>query len=128
MNEKPFVNSSSNLERLSFFQRNLSSLTETSKQEYFSKIAKKLCDPSFSSKTYWYILKSFLTGIKVPWISPVFHENKFITDFREKTELSLSLPINAHWLKILVCLLLTVKILQIYPDLALPLLTMTLRK
>ena len=96
MNEKPFVNSSSNLERLSFFQRNLSSLTETSKQEYFSKIAKKLCDPSFSSKTYWYILKSFLTGIKVPWISPVFHENEFITDFRERDGLSLSLPIKAH--------------------------------
>ena len=128
MNEKDFVNNSSNLERLSFLQRNLSSLIETSKQEYNSKIAKKLCDPSISSKTYWYILKSFLTDIKVPWISPVFHENKFITDFREKTELSLSLPINAHWLKILVCLLLTVKILQIYPDLALPLLTMTLRK
>ena len=96
MNEKDFVNNSSNLERLSFLQRNLSSLIETSKQEYFSKIAKKLCDPSISSKTYWYILKSFLTDIKVPWISPVFHENKFITDFRQKAELSLSLPINVH--------------------------------
>ena len=65
----------------------MSSLIETSKQEYFSKIAEKLSDPSISSKIYWSIFKSFLTGKKVPCIPPIFHENKFITDFREKAEL-----------------------------------------
>ena len=86
-NKKGFVNNSSNLERFSSLQNKLSSLIETSKPEYFSKIAKTLSDPSISSKTYWSILKSFPTGKKFPRIPPIFHENKFITDFREKAEL-----------------------------------------
>ena len=61
--------------------------TETAKQQYFAKIAKKLSDPNISSKTYWPILKCFLTGEKVPCILPIFHENRFIIDFREKAEL-----------------------------------------
>ena len=32
-------------------------------------------------------MKSLLTGKKVPCIPPIFHDNKFITDFREKAEL-----------------------------------------
>ena len=97
VNKKGFVNNSSNLERFSSLQNKLSSLTETSKQEYILKIAKKLSDASTSSKTYRSILKSLLAGKKVPWIPPIFHENKFVTDFREKAEqLYLSLSINAH--------------------------------
>ena len=65
----------------------MSSLIETSKQEYFSRIAKKLSDPSVSSKTYWFILKSLLMDKKVSCIPPVFHENKIITDCREKAGL-----------------------------------------
>ena len=87
VNKKAFVNNRSNLERFSSLQNKLSNLIETSKQKYFSKIAKKLSDPSISSKTYWSILKSFLTGKKVPIIPPIFHENNFNTDFREKAEL-----------------------------------------
>ena len=37
LNKKGFVNKSSNLERFSSFQNKLSSLIQTSKQEYFSK-------------------------------------------------------------------------------------------
>ena len=66
------INNNSNLERFSSLQRNLSSLIEISKQEYFSKIAKKLSDPNASSKTYWSILKSFLTSKKIPCIPPIF--------------------------------------------------------
>ena len=91
VNKKGFVNNSSNPERFSSLQNKLSSLIETSKQKYFPKIAKKLSDSSISSKTYWSILKSFLTGKKVPCIPPIFHENKFITNFREKAELFNSL-------------------------------------
>ena len=87
VNKKSVVNTSSNLERFSSPQNKLSSLIETSKQEYFPKIAKKLSDPSISSKIYWSILKIFLTGKNVPCIPPIFHENKFITDFSEKAEL-----------------------------------------
>ena len=61
-----------NLETFSSLQNKLSSLIKTSKQEYFSKIAKKLSDASISSKTYWSILKSFLTGKKLPCHSSYF--------------------------------------------------------
>ena len=83
MKNKGSVNNNSYLEKLSSLQNSLSSLIETSKQEYFSKIAEKLSDPNISSKTHWSILKSLLTGKKVP----IFYDNKFITDFREKAEL-----------------------------------------
>ena len=33
------------------------------------------------------MLKSFLTGKKVPCIPPIFHENRFTSNFREKAEL-----------------------------------------
>ena len=46
--KKGFVNNSSNLERFSSPQNKLNSLTETSKQERFSKTAKKLSNPSIS--------------------------------------------------------------------------------
>ena len=94
VNKKGFVNNSSNLGRLSSPQNKLSSLIKTSKQKYFSKIAKKLSDPSISSKNYWFILKSFLKGKKVPCIPPIFHENKFVTDVREKAELFTSFFAN----------------------------------
>ena len=87
MKNKGSLSNNSYLEKFSSLQKNLSSLIETSKQEYFSKIAKKLSDPNTSSKTYWSILKSLLTGKKVPCIPPIFHDNKFITNFREKAEL-----------------------------------------
>ena len=119
-NKKGFVNNSSNLERFSSLQNKLSSLIETSKPEYFSKIAKTLSDPSISSKTYWSILLVFLLFF--------MKTNFLLTSEKRLSYLKLSLPINAHWSKILVCFLLTVKVLQINPYLTLPLLTTTLGK
>ena len=57
---------------------------ENSKQTYYSKLASKLADPPTSSKTYWSILKTFLNNKKIPCIPPLFHENKFITNFKGK--------------------------------------------
>ena len=73
MKNKGSINNNSYLEKFSSLHKNLSSLIETSKQEYFSKIAKKLSNPNTSSKTYWPIF--------------IIHDNKFITDFSEKAEL-----------------------------------------
>ena len=47
----------------------------------------------YQFKNYWSILKTFFDGKKVPCI-PIFHENKFITDFREKTEIFTSFFAN----------------------------------
>ena len=47
----------------------------------------KLINTQKSSKVYLSLLKAFLNSKKIPLISPLFHENRFITDFKEKEEL-----------------------------------------
>ena len=59
----------------------------TQKIKYYSKVAKRLLDPSTSPKTYWSILKTFLNNKKIPVIPPIFHDNKYITDFKQKAEI-----------------------------------------
>ena len=44
-------------------------------------------EPSTSPKTYWSVLKSFHNNKKIPSIPPILHENSFVTNFKEKTEL-----------------------------------------
>ena len=60
---------------------------ENSKQTYYSKLSSKLAKPAASSKTYWSILKTLVKNKKIPCIPLLFHENKFITSFKEKVEL-----------------------------------------
>ena len=36
---------------------------------------------------HWSILKTFLNDKNIPCILPLFHENKFITNFKEKAQL-----------------------------------------
>ena len=40
-----------------------------------------------NSKVYWSLLIFFLNNKKIPIIPPLFHENRFITDFKEKAQL-----------------------------------------
>ena len=54
---------------------------------YYSKISKKLSDQPTSPKCYWTLLRTLLNGRKIPGIPPLFHNNKFITDFKEITEI-----------------------------------------
>ena len=58
-----------------------------SKQKYYSRIASKLSMTQKGPKTDWSLLTLFLNNKKIPIIPPLFHENKFVTDFKEKTEL-----------------------------------------
>ena len=69
------------------FQDELDFLIEKSKTYYYSKLSQKLSNKATSSKAYWSILKTFLNDKKIPCIPPVFHDNKFVIDFREKAEL-----------------------------------------
>ena len=64
------------------------------KNKYYSKVVKKLLDPSTSPKTYWSILKTFLNNKKIPVIPPIFHDNKHITDFKQKGDI-----FNSHFSK-----------------------------
>ena len=69
------------------FQSQLSSLIANVKNKYYSKVTKKILDPSTSPKTYWSIWKTFLNNKKIHVIPPIFHETKFITDFEQKAEI-----------------------------------------
>ena len=51
------------------------------------KSQKKLSDPSTSPKCYWTLLKTLLNGKNIPCIPPLFHDNKLITDFKEKSKI-----------------------------------------
>ena len=82
-----------------------------SKQNYYSRVASKLTDVQRNSKTYWSLLNRFLNK-KIPLIQPLFHENKFVTDSKEKAKLfnaffakqcslmknSSKLPLHLHYL------------------------------
>ena len=72
-------------EKFKFLQNQLNASIENSKQTYYSKLSSKLANPVTSSKTYWSILKTFLNNKKfLAYL--LFHENKFITNFKEKAE------------------------------------------
>ena len=72
---------------MNYLQNQLKPLTESNKKRYYLHISKKLMDPMTSAKTYWPILKSFLNSKKIPCIPPLFHQNKYVTDFKKKAEL-----------------------------------------
>ena len=92
------------------FQSQLSSLISNLKNKYYSKVAKKLLDPSTSPKRYWSILKTFLNNKKIPVIVPIFHDDKFITDFKQKAEI-----FNSHFSKQFTPLINNSKIPSEYP-------------
>ena len=74
-------------EKFKAFQYQLNMSIEELKEKYYTKLSSRLADLLTSPKTYWSILKTFLNNKKIPCIPPLFHENKFITDFKEKAEL-----------------------------------------
>ena len=60
---------------------------ESCKSKYYENISKKLCFKATAPKYYWSLLKNMLNDKKVPCIPPIFHDNKFITDFSKKADL-----------------------------------------
>ena len=75
------------LEKFKAIQYQLHISIEESKEKCYTKLTSRLADSLTSPKIYWSILKTFLNNKRNPSIPPLFHENKFITDFKEKTEL-----------------------------------------
>ena len=69
--------------RLKRLQKCLSISIESSKE----RITNRLNNTQKSSKTYWSLLKIFLNNKEITLIPPLFHENRFIIDFKEKAEL-----------------------------------------
>ena len=84
-------NNSQHFENFQFLQNLRGVSTEASKQKYYPCLSTKLMDLSTSHKIYWSVLKSLRDNKKIPCISPIFHESRFVTNFKEKNELFNSL-------------------------------------
>ena len=82
-NDKPFKF----FNQFQFLQTKLNSLIEESKNRYHTSLSHKLLDPKTSQKSYWSILKTFLNNKKIPCIPPLLHQDKFVTDFKEKANI-----------------------------------------
>ena len=68
-------------------QNHLNQSIQIAKQNYVNKIAQRLGDPNTSCKCYWSLLKTLLNVQKIPCIPPLFHGDKYIVDFQEKSEI-----------------------------------------
>ena len=73
------------------FQEDVKAFIESSKQKCYYRIASKLNNTQKNSKSYWSVLKWFLSNKKIPLRTPLFLENRFIIDFKEKAKLFNSL-------------------------------------
>ena len=68
-------------------QKLLTTTIEKSRGQYYTRISTKLMDPTTSWKTYWSILKTVLNNKKIHFIPPIYHNNNYITDFKEKAQI-----------------------------------------
>ena len=73
-------------DRVKSLQNQVRCLIEGNKEKYYLRISKKMMYPITIAKTYWSILKTLLNK-KNPCIPPLFHQGKFVTDFKKKDEL-----------------------------------------
>ena len=69
---------------LKYLRTSLNASIEVAKEKYYHNTVNKLMNTQKNSKVYWYLLKIFLNNKKIPIIPPLFYENRFITDFKEK--------------------------------------------
>ena len=81
-------NNEASIRQLEQMQESLHQKIEIAKQFFYSRLSNKLSSNKINpTKCYWSILKTFLTNKKIPCIPPLIHNNKFVTDFKEKSEL-----------------------------------------
>ena len=98
--------------RLKYLQTCLNAFIEVAKEKYHNRTS-KLINTQKNFKVYWSLLKTFLNNKKISIIPPLFHENRFITDFREKKKnfLIFPFPNNAPLFLIIALFLLMLTIL-----------------
>ena len=75
------------LRKLEHLQNRLNNSIDSSKHNYYLRIADKLNSIQKSSKAYWSLLKSFINNKKISIIPPILHNNALVTDFKKKAEL-----------------------------------------
>lgn len=75
------------LSKLNFLREQLNGLITKSKKNYYERMANKPNNLQRNSRPCWSLLNCFLNNKKIPLISPLLQENKFVPDFSEKDEL-----------------------------------------
>ena len=75
------------LRRFQWIQNLLTPAIEKSKEQFYSRISTKLMDPTINLREYWSIMKRFLNNKKAPCIPPIYHNNNYITDFKENAHI-----------------------------------------
>ena len=72
-------------------QSKLNFLIEKSKSNYYARISKKIIRSHDQSEILLVYIKTFLNNRKIPCIPPLLHDDKFITNFKEKAEIYLTI-------------------------------------
>ena len=65
----------------------LTNLQVRVKEKFYCKIASKLSDNQKNAKAYWSLIKMFLNNKEIPLVPPLYDDDCFTTDFKEKAEL-----------------------------------------
>ena len=73
------------VKKLSSLQQRLRDLIDDSKQIYFLRLTLKLNTIQKITKAYWALLRIVLNNRKTPIIPPLFHNNKFVNDLKDKS-------------------------------------------
>ena len=73
------------VKKLSSLQQRLRDPIDDSKQIYFLRLTLKLNTIQKITKAYWALLRIVLNNRKTPIIPPLFHNNKFVNDFKDKS-------------------------------------------
>ena len=60
---------------------------QSAKEKFLKDQGSRLSNPNTGQKTYWKILNGFLNKCKIPRIPPLFINNKYITDCKEKASI-----------------------------------------
>ena len=81
------IKKTNNKQLLHSLPHHLSKSIENAKNKYFFRISEKLNNPNTSTKCYWSLIKTLLNGKKVPCVPPIYDNNRYDTDFKEKCQL-----------------------------------------
>ena len=84
---------------------------EVAKERDYNNTVNMLMNIPVNSKIYWPLPKKFKNNNKIPIIPPLFNENRFINDFKEKAKLLISFLNNAPLFLIIALFLLISTIL-----------------
>jgi hypothetical protein len=77
----------SSRERVKQFQKTTNEAILDAKSDYMNNLSKKLCDPTVGKKTFWSAFNRITNKKKITNIPPLFENNNYITNFKEKAVL-----------------------------------------